>query len=85
LEKITQMVTSQFLIICFLSFLSFSLGRVVGKLEASAIFSRRMNDIVGALKKVEQLAELRGEDLTKLSSQEIVNRTQKQLEIKDNE
>lgn len=83
MEEISQMVTSHFLLMCFLSLLSFSLGRVAGRLEASAIFSRRMNEIIGALKKVEQLAELRGEDVTKLSPQELVHRTQKQLDIKD--
>lgn len=85
MEEIAQMVTSQFLIICFVTLLAFSLGRVSGRLEASVMFSRRMNDIIGALKKVEQLAELKGEDVSTLSSQELVHRTQKQLDIKDDE
>lgn len=85
MEEIAQMVTSQFLIICFVTLLAFSLGRLSGRLEASVMFSRRMNDIIGALKKVEQLAELKGEDVSTLSSQELVHRTQKQLDIKDDE
>ena len=79
------MVDSTFLLICVLTLMSFSLGRISGRIEASLIFGKRMNDIIGALKKVEHLANLKGEDISKLTPEEIVHRTQKQLEIKDHD
>lgn len=79
------MVSSTFLLFCGATLFAFSLGRVSGRVEASLAFQRRMNDIIDALKKVEQLAVLKGEDISKLSSQEIVHRTQKQLEIKEHD
>lgn len=77
------MVTIHFIMLCFISLLCFSLGRAYGRIEAGLIFNQKINSIITALKRVQQLAELRGEDLTKVSSEEIVYRTQKQLELKD--
>lgn len=79
------MVNESVLLIVVIALVFFSLGRVSGRLEATLLFRQRMNDIIGALKKVEQLAVLRGEDMSKLSSEEIVTRTQKQLEIKSDD
>lgn len=74
------MVESNFFVTCLISLLCFSLGRVAGRLEASVIYSKRINDIIAALKKVEQLASLKGEDISSIPTTEIVYRTQKILE-----
>lgn len=42
-----------------------------------------MQSLISALKKVDTLAALRGEDVSKLSTDEIVRRTKKQLESED--
>jgi replicative superfamily II helicase len=63
--------------VCFL------FGRYCGRVEAAIIFSQRINLIIDAIRKVEKLASLRGEDISKLTSDEIVHRAQKQMEIKN--
>lgn len=79
------MVEIHFFVLVFLSFLSFSLGRTFGRVESSTLFNARIQATIEALKKVEQLASLKGEDLSKLPTTEIVARAQKQLEIKNND
>jgi hypothetical protein len=45
------------------------------------MFGQHINAIIDAMRKVEKIAALRGEDVSKLSTSEIVHRTQKQMEI----
>ena len=77
------MVTVNFFVIVLLSLLSFSLGRTFGRVESSIQMTNKLNSIIVAMKKVETLASLKGEDISKLSTDEIVHRTKKQMEIKD--
>lgn len=79
------MVDPKVLFICFLSLLTFSLGRLSGRVEASMLYNKKLKDLLEAIKKVEQLASLRGEDVSKLSSDEILYRAKKQLELKHDE
>lgn len=72
-----------FIFIALAFFGGYSLGRLAGRIEASFVFQERMSLIISSLRKVQQLAELRGEDISKLPPQEVVDRIQKQLEIKD--
>lgn len=60
----------------------FLFGRVYGRIESSIIFSQRINAIIDAIRRVENLASLKGEDLSKVPTQEIIERTKKQMEIK---
>lgn len=75
------MVTIHGLVIALIALVCFSLGRVSGRVEASLLYSSRLNDILTALKKVGEIASLKGEDLTKLTTEEIVHRTRKQMEL----
>lgn len=77
------MVEIHFFVIVLLSFISFSLGRVVGRLESSLLMTTRLNSIIDALKKIQTISSLRGEDVSKLSSEELIRRIQKQLELED--
>lgn len=77
------MVTVHFAALVLIAMLSFFIGKTYGRVESILLFNQRMRDIVAALKKVESLAELRGEKLASLSADEIVYRTQKQLEMKN--
>ena len=61
----------------------FFIGRIYGQVEATFAFSKRINSIIEALRKVNELAALKGEDISNLSTQEILHRTKKQMEIKD--
>lgn len=85
MEETVEMVDQTVVFIVVVALVFFSLGRITGRAEAAIIFRQRMNNIISALKKVEQLAALRGEDLSKVSTEEIVTRAQKQLEIKTDE
>jgi hypothetical protein len=77
------MVTIHFFVIVLLSLLSFSLGRLAGRMESSIIMTRRLNSIIMALKRVETISSLKGEDLTNVSSEELVRRINKQMELDD--
>jgi proline racemase len=79
------MVTIHFAFIAILALGCFSLGRTFGRVECSLAYQKRISAIVEAVKKAEQLAALKGESLASLSTEEIVHRTQKQMEIKENE
>jgi hypothetical protein len=79
------MVTIHFFVIMFLSFLCFSLGRLAGRMESSILMSRRLNCIMLALKKVETISSLKGENLANVSSEELVKRINKQLELEDDQ
>ena len=84
MEEIIKMVGEYYLILFVgVFFAGYSLGRLAGRIEVSLTFQQNMPAIISALKKVQQLAELRGEDASKLSTQEIVIRIQKQLDIKN--
>jgi len=69
------MVTVHFAALVLIAMLSFFIGKTYGRVESILLFNRRMRDIVAALKKVESLAELRGEKLASLSADESVYRT----------
>lgn len=75
------MVTTHFLVMVLLSLLCFSVGRLAGRMEASLIMTQRLNQIIHALKKIETVSALKGENLANLSTEELVNRIQKQMEI----
>lgn len=75
-------MNTQFIAIVLASLLSFSVGRIFGRVETTAVFNQRLQQILAAMRKVETLAHLRGEDLSKLSTEEIAYRTKKQLEMK---
>jgi hypothetical protein len=77
------MVTSNFFVMLLLSMLCFSLGRIVGKMESAVIMTNRLNSIMFALKKIEAVSSLKGENLATLSTEELVNRIQKQMELED--
>jgi hypothetical protein len=83
LEENVEMVTVNFFVIVLISLLCFSVGQMSGRIEASVLYSNRLHEILTAMKKVSEIASLRGEDLTKLSTEEIVTRTKKHLELKD--
>jgi len=85
LDEITQMVTANFFVIVFISLLCFSLGRVYGRAESSLVYSNRMNEVLTAMKRVNEVASLKGEDLTKLTTEEIVQRTRKQMELNNDD
>ena len=78
MDETTQMVTANFFVIVFISLLCFSLGRVYGRAESSLIYSSRLNDVLTAMKRINEVASLKGEDLT---TEEIVKRTRKQMEL----
>lgn len=75
------MVNSTFVYCVVSSFVCFLFGRYCGRVEASIMFGQHINAIIDAMRKVEKIAALRGEDVSKLSTSEIVHRTQKQMEI----
>lgn len=86
MEKVSQMVEVHFFLIVFLVLLSFSMGRSFGRVESSLQYHNRMQQIIDAIRKVEKLALLKGEDISNLPTSEIVERAQKQISIKtDNE
>ena len=85
MDEITQMVTANFFVIVFISLLCFSLGRVYGRAESSLVYSNRMNEVLTAMKRVNEVASLKGEDLTKLTTEEIVQRTRKQMELNNDD
>ena len=77
------MVTSNFFVMLLLSMLCFSLGRIVGKMESAVMMTNRLNSIMLALKKIETVSSLKGENLSTLSTEELVNRIQKQMELEN--
>lgn len=77
------MVTVHALVIVFISFVCFSLGRLSGRAEAYIIFSKRLNDIVCAIKKLDEISSLRGQNISNMSAEEIVQRTKKIMELDD--
>lgn len=79
------MVSSSFLYTVVASLISFLFGRYCGRIEAAILFGQRINHIIDAMRKVEKLASLKGEDVSKLSTSEIVYRTQKLMETKDDD
>jgi hypothetical protein len=79
------MVSSTFIYTVIASLISFLFGRYCGRVEAAIIFGQRINSIIDAMRKVEKIAALKGEDMSKLSTSEIVHRTQKQMEIIDDD
>ena len=82
LEKVSQMVTATHLLIVGVIFVAFFFGRFVGRVESSILFSNHIASVIDAIRKVETLAALKGEDISKLSAEEIVLRANKQLQIK---
>jgi hypothetical protein len=44
-----------------------------------------MNEVLTAMKRVNEVASLKGEDLTKLTTEEIVQRTRKQMELNNDD
>lgn len=82
MEKVVAM-NMQFIALALVSLFSFSLGRTFGRIETTLSFNHKMQSLISALKKVDTLAALRGEDVSKLSTDEIVRRTKKQLESED--
>jgi len=72
-----------FIVIAFLMFFSYMLGSVFGELRAIHATNERLKNFLVALKKVSDLATLRGEDFSKLSDTELLDRIQKQLEVYD--
>lgn len=74
----------QFLAMALLALFSFSLGRTFGRVETTLSFNHKMQLLISAMRKVDTLASLKGEDMSKLSTEEIVRRTKKQLESEDN-
>lgn len=62
-----------------MSLLCFSLGRSIGRLEGSVSMAHKFNTILSAIKKVENLAQLKGEDLSKISPEELIARAEKYL------
>jgi hypothetical protein len=77
------MVTSNFFVMLFLSLLCFSLGRIAGRIESSLMMTNRLNSMMLALKKIETISSLKGENLSNLSTEELVSRIQKQMELDD--
>lgn len=77
------MVTSNFFVMLLLSLLCFSVGRLTGRMESSIIMTRRLNSMMLALKKIETISSLKGENLSNISTEELVNRIQKQMELED--
>lgn len=75
------MVTTHFLVMVLLSLLCFSVGRLAGRMEASLIMTQRLNEIIQALKKIQTVSALKGENLANLSTEDLVNRIQRQMEI----
>lgn len=83
MEKVVEMVTIHFAFLVIIVIFAFSVGKTFGRIETSIIFNRKLTSIISALKKVNQIAALRGEDIAKMSTEEIVRRTENQLKIKD--
>lgn len=83
MEKVIKMVGSTTLLLIASHLLVFLIGRIYGQVESAIAFSKRINSIIDAMRKVENLAALKGEDISNLSTQEILNRTKKQMEIKN--
>jgi len=77
------MVSIHFAILVVLFLFAFSIGRTFGRAEAGVLFNKRLNSIISALQKVETLASLKGEDISKLSTDDLVHRAKKQLKIAD--
>lgn len=71
-------------ILFLLGFLGvFWIGRMAGRVEATLEFNIRIQKTIAALKKVETLAMLKGEDVSKLSTEELVSRANKQMVVTD--
>ena len=64
---------------------TFLIGRVYGQVESALIFTQRINSIIDALKKVENLALLKGEDLSKLSTKDLIERARKHMETRNDD
>lgn len=73
-------MTTLFIIISYL--IVFLAGRICGQFESAVLYSQRINSVIDAIKKVENLAALKGEDLSKVSTKELVERARKQMELK---
>jgi hypothetical protein len=71
------------IILVIVSLFVYNIGKVVGRVEQVTATNTLIVDLINSIKKVEQLSELKGEDASKLSTQEFVYRVQKQLELKN--
>jgi cell fate (sporulation/competence/biofilm development) regulator YmcA (YheA/YmcA/DUF963 family) len=78
-------MSSQFAAIALATMLSFFLGRTFGRIETTIALNQKIHLIVSAMRKVEKLATLRGEDVSKISVDELLRRTETQLQVKDDE
>ena len=83
MEKVFEMVTIHLAILAIILIFAFSIGRVFGRVETTLKVYAKMNAIISALKKVNELASLRGEDISKLSTDELIRRAENQIKIKD--
>lgn len=70
----------QFLVMALLALFSFSLGRTFGRVETTLSFNHKLRMIISALRKVDTLATLKGEDVSNLSTEELVRRATKHIE-----
>lgn len=78
-------MSTQFAAIVLATLLSFFLGRTFGRIETTIALNHKIHLIITAMRKVEKLAALRGEDVSKISLDELLRRTETQLQVKDDE
>lgn len=60
----------------------FFMGKALGKLEMSILMRSEILSIIDAVRKVEQVSSLKGEDINKMSIDELMNRVKVQMQLK---
>jgi hypothetical protein len=66
-------------LILFFNIFFFFFGKLAGKLEATLALRGEVTKIITATQKVQNLANLKGEDISKISDQEFIERIKVQL------
>lgn len=69
------------LLLAAANFLCFLAGKAVGRLETIVSFPQQLTVLIQALNKVENLCALKGQKMSDLSSQELIQRVNEQLAL----
>jgi hypothetical protein len=79
------MIEMTIILLIFLNIIVFFMGKALGKVEMSIQMRSEILRIIDAVKKVEQVSSLKGEDISKMSVDDLMKKVKDQMNLSKNE
>jgi hypothetical protein len=75
------MIEMTIILLIFLNIIVFFMGKALGKVEMSIQMRSEILRIIDAVKKVEQVSSLKGEDISKMSVDDLMKKVKDQMNL----